>query len=114
YSLITKNVDLIYVFMSLTSIAYSGQYVLLLDFVVEVTYPYNEGTITNIANCISMIPSLAVCPLLSKLIDSSNLIAENIVLIALSLLILVISLFVKNDLRRQKVNIEYLPLLRRN
>ncbi|RWS07812.1 feline leukemia virus subgroup C receptor-related protein 2-like protein [Dinothrombium tinctorium] len=106
-----KSELMIYTFIFLTGFFYSGVYVLAMDFIVEVTYPYSEGITINTATLIACLPAILLLPLTSSLITKYGSTAGNFALLASSALNFLISFFVDEDLRRMKANLECIPLL---
>ncbi|RWS04621.1 putative MFS-type transporter C09D4.1-like protein [Dinothrombium tinctorium] len=104
FSLYILNEILIYVFLFLAGFTYYGLFVIIMDFIIEVTYPISEGISVNIAMFISAIPGLAVIPFMSFLIRQFGSFQANLTLVAIAAISLILSFCVSNDLRRYAMN----------
>ncbi|RWS06186.1 putative MFS-type transporter -like protein [Dinothrombium tinctorium] len=72
---------LIYVSIFFAGFFFSGVYVISMDFVVEVTYPYSEGVTVNLTTLLGCIPSILCLPIISSLIEKQGAPTANLVLI---------------------------------
>ncbi|RWR99649.1 putative MFS-type transporter C09D4.1-like isoform X5, partial [Dinothrombium tinctorium] len=98
------NEIMIFVFIFLAAFVYNSQMVMVIDFIVEVTYPYPEATTLNIATGVGSIPGVAFVPMMSILIKKFDGTKANLIIISIAVINLILSLFVTNDLRRHHMN----------
>ncbi|RWS00006.1 feline leukemia virus subgroup C receptor-related protein 1-like protein, partial [Dinothrombium tinctorium] len=101
----------VYITIFITGFCLIGTYVLALDFIIEVTYPFPEAIAVNITNLCMCIPSIFILPLTSSLISSFGATYGNLALFAITFINFILSLFIKEDLRRHKANTETTSLL---
>ncbi|RWS09706.1 feline leukemia virus subgroup C receptor-related protein 2-like protein, partial [Dinothrombium tinctorium] len=114
FGLYALNVAMIYAFIFLSGFICNGQMVLIMDYIVEVTYPYSESTTLNIATCVGSIPGLALVPAATILIRWIGAARANLLIVFVAIVNFIFSLFVANDLRRQRVNDESAQLIVKN
>ncbi|RWS06387.1 feline leukemia virus subgroup C receptor-related protein 2-like isoform X2 [Dinothrombium tinctorium] len=114
FGLYSLNVAMIYSFIFLSGCMYTGQLVLVMDYIVEVTYPYSESTTLSIATCVGSMPGLALVPAATILIRWIGSAGANLLIVFVAIINLIISLLVANDLRRQRFNEERASLIESN
>ncbi|RWS18058.1 hypothetical protein B4U79_16272 [Dinothrombium tinctorium] len=101
-----KIVPIIYLFIFFTGFTYVSLTVLLVDYIVEVTYPYPESRTLNIVFCVARIPGLIFIPISSLLIKHCGSTQANFLIIGIALFNFLISFMVTNDLRRHRINLK--------
>ncbi|RWS18243.1 feline leukemia virus subgroup C-like protein, partial [Leptotrombidium deliense] len=78
--------------------------VINMDYLVEVTYPFSEGMLFAVANTISMIPTFLLVPLITSISTHYNAVIANTTFLVIAVMYVLISCFVKEDLKRKKAN----------
>ncbi|XP_060789139.1 heme transporter FLVCR2 isoform X2 [Neoarius graeffei] len=76
------------------------------ELAVELTYPESEGMSSGLLNCSAQVFGIIFIICQGKIIDSYSILAGNIFLCVFLLLGTIITVFIKADLRRQKVNLQ--------
>ncbi|KAK3563780.1 hypothetical protein QTP86_034506 [Hemibagrus guttatus] len=74
------------------------------EFAVELTYPESEGTSSGLLNCSAQVFGIIFTICQGKIIDFYSTLAGNIFLCVFLFLGIIITAFIKADLRRQKAN----------
>ncbi|RWS17711.1 feline leukemia virus subgroup C receptor-related protein 2-like protein [Dinothrombium tinctorium] len=89
----------------------NAAYVLALDFIVELSFPFPESLSNSMVQAVSSIPNLICVPLFTKLCEKYGAVEANYILILMGILSLISALFVREDLRRRKADAETTPLI---
>ncbi|KAG7328492.1 hypothetical protein KOW79_008436 [Hemibagrus wyckioides] len=76
------------------------------EFAVELTYPESEGTSSGLLNCSAQVFGIIFTICQGKIIDFYSTLAGNIFLCVFLFLGIIITAFIKADLRRQKANLQ--------
>ncbi|XP_027027858.2 feline leukemia virus subgroup C receptor-related protein 2 [Tachysurus fulvidraco] len=76
------------------------------EFAVELTYPESEGTSSGLLNCSAQVFGILFTICQGKIIDFYSTLAGNIFLCVFLFLGIIITAFIRADLRRQKANLQ--------
>ncbi|GAA6087758.1 feline leukemia virus subgroup C receptor-related protein 2, partial [Tachysurus ichikawai] len=76
------------------------------EFAVELTYPESEGTSSGLLNCSAQVFGIIFTICQGKIIDFYSTLAGNIFLCVFLFLGIIITAFIRADLRRQKANLQ--------
>ncbi|RWS11669.1 putative MFS-type transporter C09D4.1-like protein [Dinothrombium tinctorium] len=113
-SLKLKFEPFVYLSIFMSGFFYSGMYVIAMDFIVEVTYPFPEAVTVNITTVCACVPTIFIIPLTSMLVSTFGASSGNLTLLAMAIVNFILSLFIKEEMRRHKANAETLALLNNN
>ncbi|RWS02197.1 feline leukemia virus subgroup C receptor-related protein 2-like isoform X3 [Dinothrombium tinctorium] len=108
-SLWLKSVWLLYLSLIMFGIFANASFVLALDFIFEVSFPFPENLSVTISFAAYSLPDLILVPCVTILSENFGVVYANFVFILLGMLSLILAQFVSEDLRRRKAN-EMTPL----